>query len=253
MLKFGLIGKGLGGLQYPEAGLLHHFDETSPTASSGTVYYDSVGLTIACEPSGGTPDNLNVVQVNGLNAVQSLGDCNLVDPIATTPIDRPDTVVVVGQVDSVEPGISGRLFDGHDGSSERRMLFYDDSDGRVYCRGSATSGDDGVPYSLGDLLVFQSDHNADDTWQFYINGILVDSGTGGSSWKPVRFFSDSSGNRNTAGIICEVLLYDRILTANERRDTTRYMIDKWDITDPNWTDQNGNFWVDESENNWEDE
>ena len=226
-LNYGFAGSGNNTDSLPTNGLIHHFDETSPTASSNTVYYDSVGLTIACEPSGNTPDNLSVIQVNGLNAVKSLGDCNLVDPVATAPIDRSDTIIVVGQVDSVEAGISGRLFDGHDGSSDRRMLFYDDSDGRVYCRDSGTSGDSGVPYTLGDLLVFQSDHNTDDTWQFYINGILVDSGTGGTSWKPVRFFSDSNGSRNSAGVICEVLIYDRMLTAGERASANIYLQDKW--------------------------
>lgn len=228
-----LIPKRFRALPDPALVPVALWDETSIVGDPVTSTVDNIGGLTAFEV--GVPNGIVQTTVNGLAAMQSAISDTVLRSAVPNLLPTPYSMVTVGQFDGQENAAdsAGHLMDGRTTNANRCILRRRDTQGDYVNRPSGESGGSNSAYPLGNMAVFQCDvlAGAGAGYTSYINNAITDdAGThSDQSFDLITFFGDSSASRREFGIVCEVRLYNQVLSDAERFQLTGFLRAKWGI------------------------
>ena len=117
------------------------------------------------------------------------------------------------------------------GGGSRNALFVNDSGNRLGLYANSTFYNSSAVYTANtyEVVTMMHDVNAINMWRDGSNQLNT-TGLTRAATTGIYVGDDSSGGDNLQGNIAEIIVYDRDLTADERRDVENYLAGKWGRT-----------------------
>lgn len=117
------------------------------------------------------------------------------------------------------------------GGTSRNALFVNENANRLgyYVNNAFTNSSGAYTAGTYEIVTMMQDTTAINMWRNNSNQISTTAGTRAST-TGIYVGDDSSGGDELNGHIAEIIVYDRDLSADERRDVENYLATKWGLT-----------------------
>jgi hypothetical protein len=207
------------------------FDLTANTHDLITQGGSTVGTGYSTQNSLNVVDFVSGDRIGNAGSLIDYGSHTIIMVLKITSNDDGGLYDVFGTGSTVDGDVLWRLQDADPGVGIDHTIRT-----RFYRGAGANIVESSVSQGTGWRITVQRANGGTNAQDVIVDGTIdtrTATGVVSSTNRGVFLFSRDSANRNTAGSIAEVLIYDEALTDNDLNAVGKHLATKWDVS---WTD-----------------